>query len=246
MTPAEFVHTYGPLADRASARTGINRWAILAQWADETGWGTSYLCTHDANLAGIECTGRYACDGGFSKYPLLDIFINDYVLVLSFPEYAGIRNTPNTDVIATCKAFGESPWAGGHYSGGGYPGADLVGIWEHYLQPLATPAPTPTPTEDLSVSDRDYLYGELVKVAAAANVALDPAPWAAPTPAPAPSPSPAPHTYTVVEGDTLWGIANHFYGDGSKDMLIYHANEAVIGGDPNLIRPGMVLTIPAA
>lgn len=52
--------------------------------------------------------------------------------------------------------------------------------------------------------------------------------------------------YTVVTGDCLWNIAKKFYGDGSKYMAIYNANKSVIGGNPNLIRPGQVLTIPGA
>ena len=51
-------------------------------------------------------------------------------------------------------------------------------------------------------------------------------------------------TYTVVKGDTLWGIAKRFYGDGSKYGAIASANSAVIK-NPNLIYPGQVLTIPA-
>lgn len=244
MTPALFVETYGKLADRASAQSGINRWAILAQWADETGWGTSHLAVHDANLAGIECTGRYACDGGFSKYPLLDIFVKDWVHVMSFPNYAHIPRGANTDVIATCKAIGESPWAGGHYSGGGYPGSDLVGIWEHYLSPLAhVPTPTPKP-EDISPVDRDFLYAELVKVAQHTGVTVDPAPWVTPAPTPTPTPAPSPRTYTVQTGDTLWNIAEHYYGNGALYPKIYDVNRAAIGDDPNLIHPGTVLIIP--
>ena len=51
-------------------------------------------------------------------------------------------------------------------------------------------------------------------------------------------------TYTVKKGDTLWAIAKRFYGDGSKWPTIYNANKKVIGGNPNLIRPGQVLVIP--
>lgn len=51
-------------------------------------------------------------------------------------------------------------------------------------------------------------------------------------------------TYTVVSGDCLWKIAKQFYGDGSKWGTIYNANKSVIGGNPNLIYPGQVLTIP--
>jgi hypothetical protein len=61
------------------------------------------------------------------------------------------------------------------------------------------------------------------------------------------SPAPASaQTYTVVSGDCLWNIAKKFYGNGSKYTVIYNANQGVIGGNPNLIYPGQVLTIPAA
>lgn len=68
-------------------------------------------------------------------------------------------------------------------------------------------------------------------------------PKRAATTSPAPSSS---QTYTVVKGDCLWNIAKKFYGNGSKYTVIYNANKGVIGGNPNLIYPGQVLTIPAA
>lgn len=61
--------------------------------------------------------------------------------------------------------------------------------------------------------------------------------------------APAPETaqaYTVVKGDSLCAIARRFYGDEGKWTAIYEANKAVIGGDPNRIYPGQVLTLPAA
>lgn len=61
--------------------------------------------------------------------------------------------------------------------------------------------------------------------------------------------SPAPitsQTYTVAKGDCLWNVAKKFYGNGSKYTTIYNANKSVIGGNPNLIYAGQVLTIPAA
>lgn len=61
------------------------------------------------------------------------------------------------------------------------------------------------------------------------------------------SPTPAAaQTYTVVKGDCLWNIAKKHYGNGSKYTVIYNANRGVIGGNPNLIYPGQVLTIPTA
>lgn len=53
----------------------------------------------------------------------------------------------------------------------------------------------------------------------------------------------APKTYTVKSGDTLWGIAKRFYGNGAKYSTIYNSNRNKIK-HPNLIYPGQVLTIP--
>lgn len=54
-----------------------------------------------------------------------------------------------------------------------------------------------------------------------------------------------PKTVTVVKGDSLWIIARRVYGDGAKYMVIYNANKSVIGGNPNLIYLGQVLSIPS-
>ncbi len=61
------------------------------------------------------------------------------------------------------------------------------------------------------------------------------------------SASPTPGSnYTVQQGDTLSGIAQKAYGDGSQWHRIYDYphNKQVIGPDPNIIRPGEVLYIP--
>lgn len=62
-------------------------------------------------------------------------------------------------------------------------------------------------------------------------------------------------TYTVVDGDTLWGIAQNMYGDGTKWQTLYDANKDVIentaigrglsGSDyGHWIFTGTVLTVP--
>ena len=49
--------------------------------------------------------------------------------------------------------------------------------------------------------------------------------------------------YTIVRGDTLWGIASKFYDDGSKYTHIVDANLEVIK-DADLIYPGQTIRIP--
>jgi hypothetical protein len=55
-------------------------------------------------------------------------------------------------------------------------------------------------------------------------------------------------TYTVVEGDTLWEIAEATYGSGFEWTKILEANKDIIGFLPNgsqaLIMPGQVLVLP--
>ena len=53
-----------------------------------------------------------------------------------------------------------------------------------------------------------------------------------------------PKTYTVKSGDCLWNIAKKYYGNGADYTKIYNANKGTIGGNPNLIYAGQVLTIP--
>jgi nucleoid-associated protein YgaU len=52
--------------------------------------------------------------------------------------------------------------------------------------------------------------------------------------------------HTVAADETLSHIALKHYGSAVKDkwMAIYEANKDVIGDNPNVIRPGLVLKIP--
>lgn len=61
------------------------------------------------------------------------------------------------------------------------------------------------------------------------------------TDTPTPEPTPPNRTYTVQPGDTLWGIAVLFYGDGTRYPEIAAANGIE---NPNLIFPGQEFIIP--
>jgi nucleoid-associated protein YgaU len=50
-------------------------------------------------------------------------------------------------------------------------------------------------------------------------------------------------TYTVVSGDTLWGISERLYGKGSNYMKIFEANTDLLE-NPDHILPGQKLRIP--
>jgi nucleoid-associated protein YgaU len=52
-------------------------------------------------------------------------------------------------------------------------------------------------------------------------------------------------TYTVKSGDTLSGIAESEMGDAKRWPELYAANKDAVGKDPDMIHPGLELTIPA-
>jgi nucleoid-associated protein YgaU len=76
--------------------------------------------------------------------------------------------------------------------------------------------------------------------------------WASPTssasaPSDPPAPGPADNQYTqwheVVSGDSLWKIAQKYYGDGNLYMDIFKANQDLLT-DPDKIKVGQKLRIP--
>ncbi|TPG33753.1 LysM peptidoglycan-binding domain-containing protein [Mycolicibacterium hodleri] len=101
--------------------------------------------------------------------------------------------------------------------------------WSSDTKTDEVPAPPPSVTE--APAEPEVVPAAVTEEAPAAE---PPAP-------PPPPPPPAPRTYTVVSGDTLWAIAERFYGDGNK----YHDIAAASGiSNPDLIHPGQVVTIP--
>jgi len=58
------------------------------------------------------------------------------------------------------------------------------------------------------------------------------------------APDASEQTYTVQSGDNLSKIAKQFYGNANDWHLIFEANQDQLS-DPDKIKPGQVLKIPA-
>lgn len=94
-------------------------------------------------------------------------------------------------------------------------------------EPPVAPEPAPPTTPDAPMA-----------------AAPEPEVSSAPSPEPAAdAPAPAGKTYTVQPGDSLWKIAEAHYGNGSKYMKIFEANQPLLE-DPDKIFPGQELHIP--
>jgi nucleoid-associated protein YgaU len=102
--------------------------------------------------------------------------------------------------------------------------------WSTKTETDAAPPPAPEAAAEPAVEETEVEAVEEEAVAEPTEEA-----------APEPAPEPAARTHTVVSGDTLWAIAERFYGDGSKYQLIADASGI---SNPDLIYPGQVLTIP--
>ncbi|MGB8817071.1 MAG: Ig-like domain-containing protein [Rhizobiaceae bacterium] len=59
----------------------------------------------------------------------------------------------------------------------------------------------------------------------------------------APAETPKPKAVIIRRGDTLWQISRRIYGRGVRYSTIYLANQGVTG-NPNMIFPGQVFTVP--
>jgi LysM repeat protein len=100
--------------------------------------------------------------------------------------------------------------------------------WSTKTETDAPPPPAPEAAAEESATADEPVIDEVVEEEVA-EVTEEPAP------------EPAARTYTVESGDSLWAIAERFYGDGSKYQVIADASGIP---NPDLIQPGQVLTIP--
>lgn len=113
----------------------------------------------------------------------------------------------------------------------------------------AAPAAPATPA--LSVAPQSAPPAPAAPAAAPTPPPAAPAVAAKPAEAPAPAPKPAAKhatsgkTYAVRSGDTLSSISQKFFGDHKHADEIYKANRKTIGSNPNSLKVGEKLDIPA-
>lgn len=108
MTPPQFIAAYMATAQKVSAGTGIAPVVLLAQWANETAWSTSWAGA-PFNLGNIENKGVVIA------YPSLDAFAQACIATFHNGFYNAVLAARNP--IDQLNAIVASPWSAGHYGG---------------------------------------------------------------------------------------------------------------------------------
>jgi hypothetical protein len=107
VTAQEFHVAYRPTADAVSRGTGIDAIVLLAQWANETAWGTVVVGN---NLGNIRCS-----PSSFCRYATLGDFALACIATWHNGFYAAVLAAQGP--AAQLAAIVASPWSSGHYGG---------------------------------------------------------------------------------------------------------------------------------
>ncbi|MFD0591156.1 glucosaminidase domain-containing protein [Paenibacillus sp. GCM10027627] len=118
-------------AARAAAAVDMPVEVVLAQWALESGNGTSGHAKNHNNHGGIKYskhskTALQRSDSQFAGYRNLDDFVTDYIRVINLGYYDKVREA--TTIEGTVKALGESPYDAGGYLLNGVKGGKLFNL----------------------------------------------------------------------------------------------------------------------
>lgn len=128
MTPADFAAAYRDTSGTVSQGTGIDNVVLLAQWANETAWGSSVFGN---NLGNIRCSPTTFC-----RYATLDDFAHACIATFHNGLYSAVLSA--TTAEAQLAALVASPWSSNHYGGNLHPFYDPLEAFE------MTPAETAT------------------------------------------------------------------------------------------------------
>jgi hypothetical protein len=103
-----------------SAGTGIDPVVLLAQWANETAWGSVVIGN---NLGNIRCSPTTFC-----RYATLGDFATACVATWHNGNYAAVLAAVGAE--AQLAAVCASPWSSGHYGGNLHPFYDPLEVYE--------------------------------------------------------------------------------------------------------------------
>lgn len=142
-------------AHSAASHLDIPVSVVLAQWIDETGWGTSEAWLRGNNYAGVSflepfqvSLGAHLGDQGeILFYPSRADGLAGYIARWGDPVYTATREccaSHHGDAIAVAQCVEESPWAASHYGGHGL--RSLI-VSEQLTRYDASAAPAPPQTE---------------------------------------------------------------------------------------------------
>lgn len=167
--PQAFANEMAPYAIAASQATGINANVILAQWGNETGWGTSHAWTTNHNPAGIGITGSGVAG---KNYGSIQGGVQAYInFVNGNSRYKAVKAAGVNNPQAQAIAFGNSGWAAGKYDNGGGPGSSLIADMQAFNAPTgvapatgltSTPTAASSPTTPGTVDTQQIAPGASV------------------------------------------------------------------------------------
>lgn len=134
-SPAAFIQTMLPYAEKAHQDLGWPTSVILAQWGMEHGWrlpdfdGWNLANSRpfpDPNGDGGVCYGqRVVRNFCYASTPWIGLAIYEHCAHLSY--YRGVAAAARTGgAAAAARALGQSPWDAGHYTVDGVPGDTLL------------------------------------------------------------------------------------------------------------------------
>jgi hypothetical protein len=160
MSAQSWIQDVLPDAQLASNRTGVPVSVILAQWGNETGWGTSQAWTAGNNYAGVSPGGSVA------NYPTRAAGLAAYIDTLLDPRYNAVRSAGT--VGGAIDALATSGWAQSQYafsySGQTGPGGDSgpgsllrANVTQNNLAAYDTPG-----TTGLTATPVDSIIGHII------------------------------------------------------------------------------------
>ena len=115
-----FVNTYAPYAQQAAAATGLNAQLILAQWGNETAYGTDFAESNNIGNVGVYSGGPNP------SYPTVQAGVQAYINEINSPAMKSVKATAGQSIQAQAEALGKSGYAGSGYNAGSGPGSALL------------------------------------------------------------------------------------------------------------------------